>query len=240
MADGGNEKPYHEPTIPFSEQRSEVRARAGIISADALDHAHGTWRFSSSRARPVQLYVREDFLTYEECEILCGKIDAGAVPSPLYEKDKAPDARTSETCFFDHYDPLIVDLNQRLSDLMGIDLPFGEPLQGQKYSVTQEFKDHADFFYIDQPYWPIYEPQGGQRTWTAMAYIRSPERGGGTSFPYLNLDIEPRLGRLLIWNNMALDGSPNPWTMHAGRPVEQGVKYIFTKWYRERHFGTSA
>ena len=35
---------------------------------------------------------------------------------------------------------------------------------------------------------------------------------------------------------MAADGSPNPWTQHEGQPVGEGVKYIVTKWYRERHF----
>jgi prolyl 4-hydroxylase len=38
----------------------------------------------------------------------------------------------------------------------------------------------------------------------------------------------------LVWNNMGRDGKPNPLTLHAGRPVEQGVKYIVTKWYRAR------
>jgi prolyl 4-hydroxylase len=37
---------------------------------------------------------------------------------------------------------------------------------------------------------------------------------------------------LLIWNNMALDGTPNLNTLHAGKPVEQGTKYIITKWFR--------
>jgi prolyl 4-hydroxylase len=35
---------------------------------------------------------------------------------------------------------------------------------------------------------------------------------------------------------MALDGSPNPWTLHEGMPVDRGTKYIVTKWYRERQF----
>jgi prolyl 4-hydroxylase len=35
---------------------------------------------------------------------------------------------------------------------------------------------------------------------------------------------------------MALDGSPNPWTLHEGAPVECGTKYIVTKWFRERQF----
>jgi prolyl 4-hydroxylase len=61
-------------------------------------------------------------------------------------------------------------------------------------------------------------------------------RTAATAFKLLGLAIEPRLGRILIWNNMALDGSPNPWTQHEGQPVNEGTKYIVTKWYRERHF----
>ena len=61
-----------------------------------------------------------------------------------------------------------------------------------------------------------------------MAYLNQTGGGGATEFPLLDLSVEPQLGRLLIWNNMALDGSPNPWTLHAGQPVEAGTKYIIT------------
>ena len=236
MAYAPDPKPYYEPSIPFSEQRSGPRARAGQIVGANLDQSHGVWRFGSSRQRPVQLYVLENFLSAEECEVLAAKIDAACFPSPLYEKEKHEGVRTSQTCNFDVHDPVIAGVEERISALMGIDRAYGEPLQGQKYAVGQQFHDHADFFYIDQPYWQEYEPHGGQRTWTAMAYLVPPGNGGGTAFPLLDLDVEPRLGRLLIWNNMALDGSPNPWTLHAGRPVEEGTKYIFTKWFRERPF----
>jgi prolyl 4-hydroxylase len=69
-----------------------------------------------------------------------------------------------------------------------------------------------------------------------MIYLNEPAGGGATRFKYLNLSIAPTAGRILIWNNLALDGSPNPWTMHAGEPVTAGGKYILTKWYRERPF----
>jgi prolyl 4-hydroxylase len=69
-----------------------------------------------------------------------------------------------------------------------------------------------------------------------MIYLNVPEAGGATGFTYLDLSIVPKLGRILIWNNMALDGSPNPWTDHCGQPVEAGLKYVVTKWYRERTF----
>jgi prolyl 4-hydroxylase len=184
----------------------------------------------------VQLYIQENFLSAEECRQLCEKIDSGVFPSPLYEKEKYEGVRTSQSCNLDVYDPEVAEFETRIANLLGIDRSWGEPLQGQRYEVGQEFKPHADFFYVDQPYWAEYEPHGGQRTWTAMIYLNEPDGGGATGFTYLDLNVVPKLGRILIWNNMAADGSPNPWTEHAGQPVGGGVKYIVTKWYRERPF----
>ncbi len=172
----------------------------------------------------------------EECRQLRDKIEAGCYPSPLYEKEKYEGVRTSQSCNLDVYNPLVARIETRIADLLGIDRSWGEPLQGQKYAVGQCFKEHADFFYVDQPYWAEYASHGGQRTWTAMIYLNAPEAGGATAFKFLDMAVEPRLGRILIWNNMALDGSPNPWTLHEGQPVEDGIKYIVTKWYRERPF----
>ena len=236
MTDGVEPRPYYEPSIPFAKQRSKLRAGFSKSAADSLDHAPGTWRFSSRRDRPVQLYIREQFVSPEECIGLVQRIDSGSYPSPLYEKDKYEGVRTSHSCNLDPFDPLVAAVDSRIAALVGIDPAMGEPLQGQRYQAGQEFREHADFFYIDQPYWAEYEPHGGQRTWTAMIYLAAPAAGGGTRFPLLDLEIEPVLGRLLAWNNMMPDGSPNPWTLHAGLPVEAGSKYIVTKWYRERPF----
>ena len=229
--------PYYDPpAMPFALQRSELRATIGRQVGDRLDHSPGIWRLSSSAERPVQFYVRNNFLTPDECRQLCEKIDATNYPSPLYEKDRYADVRTSSSCDLNAHDPLVASVDARIADLLGIDRAWGEPLQGQRYEVSQCFKEHSDFFYVDQPYWTEYEARGGQRTWTAMIYLNQPAKGGATAFKYLDLSIAPTLGRMLIWNNMALDGSPNPWTTHEGQPVEEGIKYIVTKWYRERRY----
>jgi prolyl 4-hydroxylase len=229
--------PYYDPpALPFAQQRSELRAAFGRNVGGKLDSTSGLWRYSSSAIRPVQLYIGENFLNQDECRQLREKIDAGSYPSPLYDKDKHEGVRTSHSCNLDVHDPMVADVETRIANLLAIDRAFGEPLQGQRYETGQCFKEHSDFFYVDQPYWADYEKQGGQRTWTAMIYLNEPKRGGATTFKLLGLAIEPRLGRILIWNNMAADGSPNPWTQHEGQPVGEGVKYIVTKWYRERQF----
>ena len=228
--------PYYVPPTPFEQQRSDLRAGVGYRIGATLDATPRLWRLCSGAKQPIQLYVMDDFLDAETCRRMCVKIDEGSYPSPLYEKEKHDDVRTSYSCNLNAYDPLIVEVDNRIYGLLGIDRIHGEPLQGQRYQEGQRFREHADFFYIDEPYWAEYEPHGGQRTWTAMIYLNEPTEGGATGFTYLDLDVEPRLGRILIWNNMALDGSPNPWTQHEGQPVGDGVKYVVTKWYRERPF----
>ncbi|RZK91437.1 MAG: hypothetical protein EOO66_11995, partial [Methylobacterium sp.] len=58
--------------------------------------------------------------------------------------------------------------------------------------------------------------------------------GGRIVRPPAGVAITPRAGNLVIWNNMDEYGAPNPGSLHQGMPVEQGVKYVLTKWYRER------
>lgn len=236
MAADAETAPYYEPSIPFAQQRSDLRSGVGRRVGDKLDATPALWRLCSSASKPIQLYIRENFLAPEECEGLRARIDQGSYPSPLYEKDKYEGVRTSSSCNLDVHDPLVADIESRIASLLGIDRSWGEPLQGQRYDVGQCFKEHADFFYIDQPYWAEYEPHGGQRTWTAMIYLNEPAAGGATRFKLLDLAVRPRVGRILVWNNMALDGSPNPWTLHEGEAVDAGSKYIVTKWYRERTF----
>jgi prolyl 4-hydroxylase len=48
--------------------------------------------------------------------------------------------------------------------------------------------------------------------------------------------FQPETGKLLCWNNARPDGSVNPNTLHHGMKVRQGVKYVITKWYREREW----
>lgn len=120
-----------------------------------------------------------------------------------------------------------------ICDLLGIDPRFGEPLQGQRYDVGQEFKAHTDTFNPGGYDFYLHTSNGGQRTWTAMVYLNEPEEGGGTRFKLIGKTMQPQTGKLLTWNNLNSDGQPNPATLHHGMKVRSGVKYIITKWFRE-------
>jgi len=165
------------------------------------------------------------------------RIDAERRPSTLSDPNGDANYRTSETCDIAFDDPLGMTVNSAICDLMGLDPAFGEPLQGQRYAVGQEFKLHTDYF---DPLGIDYEKYcsvAGQRTWTAMIYLNEPGAGGATRFKAINKIVQPETGKLLMWDNRGLDGSINASTLHQGMPVRAGTKYILTKWFRERRWG---
>jgi prolyl 4-hydroxylase len=188
----------------------------------------------------IEAFVVRDFLDAAECSGLIALIDEGRAPSGLMAPSPDPEFRTSETCNLLRSNPLVAAIESRIDALMGLHPSHGEGMQGQRYAVGQQFKAHHDFFHTDQPYWPPQERAGGQRTWTVMAFLNLPEAGGQTLFPQAGLKITPAAGYLLIWNNLRPDGEPNPFSLHQGLPVEAGVKYVTTKWYRERPWTPAA
>jgi prolyl 4-hydroxylase len=184
----------------------------------------------------IELFAVGGFLSAGECARLCTMIDAVARPSSLHELDYASGFRTSFSGDLDPRDPFVAGISQRIDALLGLEAAIGEPVQGQRYRPGQEFKAHNDWFYTSEGYWPQEEARGGQRSWTAMAYLNAVAAGGATAFALLGLEIEPKPGVLLLWNNALPDGRPNQATLHAGQPVVGGTKYIITKWYRTREW----
>lgn len=184
----------------------------------------------------AEIFAFGDFLTAAECEQLCLMIDLTAKPSTLHEQDYSSGFRTSYSGDLDPYDPFVKGISRRIDDLLGMNPVCGEAIQGQRYLPGQQFKPHNDWFYTTEKYWELERKRGGQRSWTAMAYLNEVEEGGATHFTQAGLSIAPKPGVLLVWNNATPDGTPNEGTMHAGTPVLKGAKYVITKWYRTREW----
>ncbi|OYW46279.1 MAG: 2OG-Fe(II) oxygenase [Novosphingobium sp. 12-63-9] len=184
----------------------------------------------------LEIFGVADFFTPPECVRLMEIVDVVARPSSTYE-GSADGARTSFSGDVDPTNPFIRMLQRRIDDLLGIDPIQGETIQGQRYSAGQEFRVHFDHFHPSQSFWDMEQQRGGQRSWTAMGYLNTVEEGGSTDFPSVELSIPPQAGALLIWNNMTPEGTPNPKSLHAGRAVIRGTKYVLTKWYRVRPWG---
>jgi prolyl 4-hydroxylase len=185
----------------------------------------------------LELYVLPRFLTPLECVELIEQIDSNCRPSTIADANGDHYFRTSETCDLDHTNILVAILNLKLAWLSGIEPAYGEPLQGQRYLVGQEFKAHTDYFEPDGADYEKYCSVAGQRTWTFMIYLNAVAAGGGTQFGAINKVFQPEQGMLLAWNNRLADGTGNPATLHHGMPVRKGCKHVITRWYRERPWG---
>ncbi len=220
----------------MSDTAVDYKIALGLWLNDRLSRTPSVFRVPSDL---LDIYVARDFLDAEECAGLIQLIDAERIPSQLLAPSEDPDFRTSESCNVDPDHPLVMRVEDKITELLGIAPEHGETIQGQRYGVGQQFKPHDDFFHRDQPYWPEMERTGGQRTWTAMAFLNAPESGGQTAFDDAGLRIAPRPGNVIVWNNLDANGEPNPYTIHQGCPVTAGTKYIITKWFRERPWTAS-
>jgi len=219
-------------TAPAPDRRALAKLGEQVRSRLAADPS--AYRVPVENA---EIYAVGEFLDLRECAHVIDLIDAVARPSELVRVEGYDKYRTSYSGDVDQADPVVRAIERRLSDLIGIDLSWGETVQGQRYQPGQEFREHCDWFDTAAPYWQDELARGGQRSWTAMVYLNDVEQGGTTEFPRLHTSIPPQAGALLLWNNNREDGRPNYDTLHAATPVVRGVKYVITKWFRSRPWG---
>lgn len=180
------------------------------------------------------LFQRKRFVAPDLAAELITLIDAGRRPSTIADDNGDPVFRTSETCDLSAELPAVQKIEALLAELSGIDPAFGEPLQGQRYAEGQEFKPHTDYFAPGGRDFAKFCTLSGNRTWTFMIYLNDVAAGGATRFKLLDKTFQPETGKLLCWNNRLPDGGINPATLHHGMKVRKGVKYVITKWYREK------
>ena len=81
---------------------------------------------------------------------------------------------------------------------------------------------------------PHQRQRGGQRVATLVMYLGEPEKGGGTTFPDVHLEVFPKRGHGVFFSYER--PHPSTRTLHGGAPVLAGEKWIATKWLREHRF----
>jgi len=143
--------------------------------------------------------------------------------------------RTSDGMFFSRGEtPVVQALERRIAQLVQWPVLNGEGLQVLHYRPGAEYKPHYDYFDPDEPGTPSILKRGGQRVATLVIYLNEPLRGGGTTFPDINLIVAPKRGNAVFFSY----DRPHPATrtLHGGAPVVEGEKWIATKWLREGEF----
>ncbi len=207
---------------------------SGYPAARVIARLNATPGIQKVPSPKLTLFIKRGFLEPELCAQLIDRIDAERRPSTISDSNGDPTFRTSETCDFRADEELSQIVVGKITQLMGIDPRHGEPLQGQRYAVGQEFKAHTDYFEPNGADYQTFCSVAGQRTWTAMIYLNEPIAGGATRFRSIDKTVHPETGKLLMWDNMRADGSCNAATLHHGMKVRAGTKYVLTQWFRFR------
>ena len=184
----------------------------------------------------TQIYTLDNFLSAEECLQFRKIIDTRLRPSTVSDPEDGcmvSDYRTSKTADLHYFDdPFYLEVDRRITNIIGVGPFLGETMQAQKYEPGQYYKEHWDFFMPTSPEYKVYCEWMGQRTWTAMVYLNDVKEGGETFFKHLKLRMKPKEGTLIAWNNVYKNGIPNLKTMHEACPPINEEKYVITKWFR--------
>ena len=162
----------------------------------------------------------DNFLTEEECNQFIGLGESRNLQIGT-ENSGAIGFRKAKVTWFDKPHPLIDRVKNEVSRLTGLPVENQEDMNFIRYGIKGEYKPHRD---------------GCNRLKTALIYFNEAFSGGETEFPLINKVIKPKVGKLLIWENYGSDGKELENSLHLGRPVEMGTKYIGVIWIRNTKY----
>jgi prolyl 4-hydroxylase len=189
--------------------------------------------------REPRVVVFGDLLSAEECDELIGLARERLARSETVKTDtgasEVNSARTSEGMFFNRGENALCQrIEARIGALLGWPVENGEGLQILRYQPGAEYKPHYDYFDPSQAGTPTILKRGGQRVATLVMYLNSPNVGGGTTFPDVQLEVAPVRGHAVFFSYDR--AHPATRTLHGGAPVLEGEKWVATKWLREGRF----
>ena len=215
-----------------AEYDAEAAAQLRIIQQMDLDaDGEPTRTFQSdllSETPHVRLFP--GFFTGAECAFLIEAatpaLEPSAVVDPATGRLIANPVRTSDAAAFAFVaeNPAIHALNRRIAKASGTDAANGEPLQVLRYVPGQEYKPHFDAI----------GTEANQRVLTFLVYLNDDYERGETEFLANGLSVKGRTGDGLLFRNADENGRADPASQHAGLPVINGVKFLASRWIRQR------
>ena len=223
----------HLPAAPAPQPLPEIDTSANVIRTPDRDV-----EILLSLHSP-RIVLLGGLLSVEECDALIeygrSRLERSPVVSDTDGKTQVHAHRTSRGAMLQRGETELVGrIEARLAALTSWPFENGEGLQMLQYEKGNEYRPHYDWFDASLPGPRKHLERGGQRVGTIVMYLSDVEAGGGTSFPNLGLTVQPKKGGAVFFANTDSYRRPDPQTLHAGEPVEKGVKYIATKWLRER------
>jgi prolyl 4-hydroxylase len=213
------------------------------------EHPEYAMRYVSNHPRVLLI---QDLLTPQECDEMMAavesKLNRSKVAIGLNSKTgPVNEVRTSTQAWLDPKELPAKPVVDRLLELTGFEPGAHELLQVLHYGIGQKYDAHTDYFPPSK-----YGPQTTNRAITVFLYLNDVEEGGETQFPRADgkpptfdlsscthgLRVHPRKGQAALFYDMQPNGKLDPYSLHGGCPVKQGVKWGGTLWLRVPTGGT--
>lgn len=195
---------------------------------------------AAASASPLpQVTIIEGLIPVSWCHYLIGLAAGRLQRATVNEIERGRvvhDMRTNSSANFPagDSDPLLQAVNHRMAQACGLPIDHQEQTCVLHYLPGQAYEDHFDFIDPAVPLFHDELAERGQRVATVLIYLNSGYERGETDFPLLRWSYKGRAGDALVFRNVTASGEPDRSTLHAGRPVGRGEKWLLSKWVRSR------
>jgi len=199
--------------------------------------------FTTLNMDPYVAYL-DNALTDSECDEIIEKCDNDLPIAPIFDQYSGEIITKTEyrTCKLgditsDVY-PDFQKLKSRLSELVFRDQNTQESFNLLKYDPGDLVVPHVDGYnFIDSEFNGEQKPEMLQRVMTTIVYLNDIDSGGETYFPKLDVTIQPRRGRMVIWHNCGSDARrQHPDSVHQGFTPLTETKYVLSVFWNINDF----
>jgi prolyl 4-hydroxylase len=222
---------------------------SSLLEASTLTHLRSGPRLKAGN-REVDVLARSSHPTLA---LLAGLLDAdeaaqlielarprlrpSTIVDPATGRDRVAAHRTSLGMFFRlRENEFIAELDRRVAELTNLPVENGEGFQVLYYPTGALNTPHFDFLMPSNDANRASIARSGQRVSTLLVYLNDVEAGGETIFPKLGWSVAPKLGYAAYFEYLNARGELDDCSLHGSTPVLAGVKWVATKWLRERCF----
>lgn len=211
-----------------------ARRQAELLAAMDLDETGDPRRVPDARllSSAPRVAALPALLSPDECrylaELAAPRLQPSTVVDPRSGRLIHDPVRTARAAAFPLVleDPVLHAINRRIAAATGTDWAHGEPAQVLCYRPGEEYRLHSDAL---PP-----APDVNQRTVTVLVALNVGYEGGETRFPRIELAWRGRIGEALAFCNVGPAGTADPAAWHAGAPVRRGIKFLLSRWIRQR------
>lgn len=180
-----------------------------------------------------RVWLVRNFARDVTCERMIRKAQGKLKPAKMYDRQTGVqsylEGRNNSDYMFDISETGLVLLLTRIRMSLLLSLPVlnMEPPQILHYRPGQELRAHFDFIVEEGGKGPV----ANDRAATFLVALNDDYEGGETEFLHTGLRWRGKTGDAIFFANLQ-DGKPDRTSLHAGRPVLRGEKWLLSQWVR--------